>query len=237
MHKKNKTCTAEIKREGPSTASDRGFTLLELLIAITLLVLIVGITMGAMRIGSRSVAAAEKKMEVQERFRTVISIMDAQIQSQVPLTYDEQGNKLYYFRSEGKALRFCTNYSIWSGQKGYVIVDYKVDRDDTGREVLYAGEQTPGVEGRRETWLLDAAGISFEYYHKDLTEEQGKWSESLSPGTSIPEKIRIRIMQGTRTFSLVFPVRVGGEIVQVEGGTPVPTAPAQRMQNMQPKSK
>lgn len=237
MHKKAKAYLAEIKRERLFPASEKGFTMLELLIAITLLALIVGITMGAMRIGSRSVTAAEKRMDVQERFRTVISIIDAQIQSQVPLTYDEQGNKLYYLRSEGKALRFCTNYSIWGGQKGYVIVDYKVDRDDTGREVLYAGEQTPGVEGRRETRLLDAADISFEYFHKDLTEEQGKWSDYLSPGTSIPEKIRIRIMQGTRRFSLMFPVRVGGEIVQVEGGTPVSTATTQNMKNIRPQSK
>ncbi len=110
--------------------------------------------MGAMRIGSRSVAAAEKKMESQERFRTVLSIIDAQIQSQVPLTYEEEGNKLYYFRGEGKTLSFCTNYSIWGGQKGYVIVDYKVDRDNTGQEVLYAGERIPGLQGRRETRLM-----------------------------------------------------------------------------------
>ncbi len=199
---------------------ERGFTLLELLIAISLLALIVGITMGAMRIGSRSVSAAEKKMEIQERFRAVLSIIDAQIQSQVPLTYEEEGNKLYYFRGEAKSLRFCTNYSIWGGQKGFVIVDYRVDRDNTGQEVLYAGERVPGIEGRRETRLMNSSGISFEYYHKDPTEEEAKWRETLSSGMYIPERIRIHIMQGAKKFSLVFPVRVGGEIVHVAGGMP-----------------
>jgi len=221
MHNPSNIHAAVKRQQQPFPFSIRGFTLLELLIAITLLVLIVGITMGAMRIGSRSVAAAEKKMEAQERFRTVLSIIDAQIQSQVPLTYEEEGNKLYYFRGEGKTLSFCTNYSIWGGQKGYVVVDYKVDRDNTGQEVLYAGERIPGLQGRRETRLMSASGISFEYYHKDLTEEQVKWMETLSSGTAIPEKIRIHIMQGAKKFSLVFPVRVGGEIVQVAGGAPV----------------
>ena len=70
-----------------------GFTLLELLISLTLLVVIVVIAMGAMRLGSRSVAAGEKKMDDRERFRTVLSIIDAQIQSQLPLTYDEEAGK------------------------------------------------------------------------------------------------------------------------------------------------
>ena len=221
MHNPSNINAAVKREQRPFPVSERGFTLLELLIAITLLALIVGITMGAMRIGSRSVAAAEKKMETQERFRTVLSIIDAQIQSQAPLTYEEEGSKLYYFRGEGKALRFCTNYSIWGGQKGYVIVDYRVDRDNTGQEVLYAGERIPGIEGRRETRLLNASRISFEYYHKDLTEEQAKWGGVLASGTSIPEKIRIHIMQGAKKMSLVFPVRVGGEIVLAAGGTPV----------------
>ncbi len=70
---------------------DRGFTLLELLISLSLLVVIVVIAMGAMRLGSRSVAAGEKKMNDRERFRTVLSLIDAQIQSQLPLTYEERG--------------------------------------------------------------------------------------------------------------------------------------------------
>jgi len=198
----------------------RGFTLLELLISMTLLVVIVVITMGAMRIGSRSVAAGERKMEAQERFRTVLSIMDAQIQSQVPLTYDEGGNRQYYFRGDGTNLRFSTNYSIWGGQKGYVVVEYRVEADNTGKEILYASEQIPGIEGRQESRLIEATGISFEYFYKDPTEEQGKWLEVLSGGTVIPEKIRFQVARRSESFSLVFPVRVRGAMTPVQGGTP-----------------
>jgi len=219
------------------TSFDRGFTLLELLIAITLLAVIVGIIMGAMRIGSRSVTAAEKKMEAQERFRTVISIIDAQIQSHTPLTYEEEGNRQYYFRGEGKTCRFSTNYSIWGGQKGFVIVDYRVEKDETGQEVLYAGERIPGIEGRREVRMLDASAISFEYYYKGLADEQGKWMEILSSGTSIPEKIRMHITQGAKRLSLVFPVRVRGEITSVEGGLPVSAGRGPVVQKNQPQAK
>jgi prepilin-type N-terminal cleavage/methylation domain-containing protein len=200
---------------------DGGFTLLELLISMTLLVVIVAITMGAMSMGSRSVASGERKMDAQERFRTVLSIMEAQIQSQVPLTYEEEpGKKRYYFSGNGKTLRFLTNYSIWGGQRGYVIVDYTVKADNTGKEVLYAGEQVPGIEGRRDIRLIEATGISFEYFHKDRAEERGKWLEMLSGESFIPEKVKIHIVEGTKKLSLLFPVRVGGEMKAV--GTRMP---------------
>ena len=203
-----------------SVKSREGFTLLELLISITLLVLILVVTMGAMRMGSRSVAAGEKKMDAQERFRTVLSILDAQIQSQVPLSYDEQGNKKYYFQGDRKTLRFATNYSIRDGRKGYVVVDYKVEAANPGREILYASERTPGIEGSQDTRLIDAKEIVFAYYYKEPTDEQGKWVENLSDGTVIPEKISFRMTASTGDFSLVFPVRVRGEMTQVQGQGP-----------------
>jgi prepilin-type N-terminal cleavage/methylation domain-containing protein len=197
------------------TFSDGGFTLLELLISMTLLVVIVAITMGAMSMGSRSVASGERKMDAQERFRTVLSLMDAQIQSQVPLTYEVDGKKRYYFSGDGKNLRFSTNYSIWGGQRGYVIVDYTVKADNTGKEVLYAGEQVPGIEGRRDIRLIEATGISFQYFHKDRSEEQGKWLEMLSGESFVPEKVKVHIVEGTKKLFLVFSVRVGGEMTTV----------------------
>jgi general secretion pathway protein J len=195
----------------------KGFTLLELLISITLLVLILVVTMGAMRMGSRSVAAGEKKMDAQERLRTVLSILDAQIQSQVPLSYEEQGNKKYYFQGDRKTLRFATNHSIREGRKGYLVVDYRVEAGTPGREMLYASERTPGVEGSRDTWLIDAKEIVFGYFYREPTDEQGKWVENLSDGTVIPEKISIRMTGPKGDFSLVFPVRVRGEMTQVQG--------------------
>jgi general secretion pathway protein J len=203
--------TATGKRAG-------GFTLLELLISMTLLAVIVVITMGAMRIGSRSVAAGEKRMEEQERVRTVLSIMDAQIQSQIPLSYDEGDGRKYHFRGDGKNLRLSTNYSIWEGGNGYVIADYRVEADGTGNETLYASEQIPGIEGRRESRMIDAATISFDYFYKEPTEEQGKWREALSDGTVIPEKIRMHVARKSGNLSRVFPVRVRGTMMPVQGG-------------------
>jgi len=203
------------------TFASGGFTLLELVISMTLLGLIIVITMGAMGLGSRSAVSAERKMDAQERFRTVFSLLDAQIQSQIPLTYnDEDGQKRYHFSGDGKTLRFLTNSSIWSGQRGFVIVDYTVKADEGGKEVLYAGEQVPGIEGQRSIRLIEAARISFEYFHKEQAEEQGKWLEAVSGDSFIPEKVKVHIVEGAKDLSLVFPVRAGGEMAVVTSTPP-----------------
>jgi len=195
-----------------------GFTLLELLISLTLLVVIVVIAMGAMRLGSRSVAAGEKKMNDRERFRTVLSLIDAQIQSQLPLTYEEEAaSRKYYFRGDGKTLRFATSYSIWSGRKGYVIVDYRIEADSKGKEVLSASEQIPGIEGQSSTPLLEANGISLDYFYKYPTEEKGTWLELLPEGTVIPERIRFRLINGQEKLTLIFPLRAQRGIVPLPG--------------------
>jgi general secretion pathway protein J len=196
--------------------SRHGFTLLELLIAMSLLVLIVSITMGALRLASRSVAAGERRMESQERFRTVTALLDAQIQSQMPLSYGEEGNKRYYFRGDSKSLRLVTNHSIWAGARGYVIVNYRVAAGDGGKETLYASEQSLGIEGTREAGLfLNASEVSFEYYRREANEEAGIWVEQWDDETAMPEKVRLHLGYGTKKFLFQFPLRAKGKTVLV----------------------
>lgn len=212
--------------------SSAGFTLLELLISMTLLVVIVVIAFGAMRISSRSMSAGERKMDALERYRTVLSIIDSQVESHIPLTYMEEGNKKYYFRGDGKNVRFSTNYSIWGGRKGYIIVNYSVEMDPAGREVLFAAEQVPGIEGRRVSRMIEASAIYFDYFVKDAAEEQGRWVAGSYDGLNIPERIRVHLIQGPKKLSLAFPVRVGGKITAVQGGTAASPVSGQGVQNV-----
>ena len=127
------------------TERNSGFTLLELIISITLVAIIVLIVAGAASLGYRSFSSGEKKLNEIERLRASLIIIDAQIQSGVPLTLEDGGVKQYYFVGEKDSLKFSTNHSIWGGQKGYVIVSYKVETDDQGKKRLIASEYKVGT--------------------------------------------------------------------------------------------
>jgi len=197
--------------------SKAGFTLLELLISIVLLGVIVIIIGGAMRLGFRSVESGEEKSDSLERIRSSLHIIDSQIQSLILISpsYDEEKEEESYFQGYRESLQFSTNYSIWGGQKGYVVVTYRVEPDDQGKQILYASEKIVVMEDSRETKLLDNFdAIYFEYFYKDPTEEVGEWVEQWTDENNIPERIKLHLVNGEKDLSMIIPTRIGGSMIQ-----------------------
>jgi general secretion pathway protein J len=203
------------------SVDEKGFTLLELLISIAMLGIIIVILVGALRLGFRSVDSGEKKMESIERMRMSLFIIDSQIQSQTLLTYqgdealDEEAAQ-YYFNGQRDSLEFSTNYSIWGGQKGYVVVSYSVS-EEGGKAVLYASEHVVGVEESKDTKLLDTFDdIYFEYFYKGPTDEVGNWVEEWTDTSQIPAKIKVHLIKGGKDLPLVIPVRIGRSMLETD---------------------
>jgi general secretion pathway protein J len=188
-----------------------GFTLLELLISIAMVGLIVLIVTGAVTVSRRSIGSGERKIEEMERVRTTISIMDAQVQSGLPLTRDEDGAIKNYFEGQRDALKLATSHSVWKGQGGYVEVTYSIGADTDGKKTLSAAEQTVGLEDTQGIELLRGFDdISFSYYAKDPLEAEGKWIEEWTDETRLPEKVMLSLKKGDRSQNIVMPLRVRG---------------------------
>jgi general secretion pathway protein J len=172
-----------------------GFTLLELIISITLVAIIVLIISVAANLGYRSFNSGEKKMNAVERLRSSLTIIDAQIQSGVPLTSEDGGVKQYNFMGEQDSL------------------NYRVDTDDRGKRTLFASEYKVGMENQKETKLLEGFDeITFDYYKQDATEEEGEWITQWVDEEMMPTRIRINLVRGSNSLSYIMPVRVGGAI-------------------------
>ncbi len=195
-----------------------GFTLLELLVSIVLIVMIVAIVGAAMRLGYRSMDKGEKKAELQERFKVSLDLMDSQIQSGIPLkTTDEitEGANQYVFEGKKDSLRFASNYSLMGGQKGYVVVAYRIETGPDNKQTLFAQENTVGIENQKEVKLLEGFDdIHFEYFFKGATDEEGQWIEEWIDTVTIPGKIRIHLARDNQNISLIVPVRARPLTVQ-----------------------
>jgi hypothetical protein len=172
-----------------------------------------------MRLSIRSVNAGEKRIDALERMRTSMNVVESQIQSQIPLTYDDNGEKKYYFQGNKDSLQFSTNYSIWSGQGGYVTVYYEVVSDTTGKKMLKASENIIGTASSRETMLFNNFdSIYFEYFFKGPTDENGEWIDTWTDDRSIPSKIKLHLVSGQGDFSMIILVRIS--IPQSQPGMP-----------------
>lgn len=191
-------------------SSTQGFTLLELTISIALIGIIVLIISGALRLGWRAIESGEKKIESLERSRSSFAIIDSQIQSYTPLTYEEDAEKKYYFTGERNSMQFSTNYSVWGGEKGYVIATYTVTPGENGKQIMSVSENIVGMETTRMTELFNTfEEIYFEYFYEDFMEEEGEWVQQWTETTGVPQKVKLHFIQGSRDLSLIIPMRAG----------------------------
>lgn len=187
-----------------------GFTLLEVMVSIVLISMLVVVIAGAMRLAHRSIERGERKSEYLERIKVSFFVLDAQIQSAIPLARaDDEAGRLF-FEGSGESVKFASNYSLTGGQRGYVTVAYRVESNGEGRRTLYVQENNIGIENAREMKLLEGMEeIRFEYFRKetDSDDTQGEWVEAWTDELLFPRKIRVHVTWGGRKIELIVPVR------------------------------
>ncbi|MFO7569226.1 MAG: prepilin-type N-terminal cleavage/methylation domain-containing protein [Smithellaceae bacterium] len=186
-----------------------GFTLLELLIAMSLLIVVIGLAGLAMRLSFRTVASGEMKVNSLERMRSSMYIVSAQIQSQIPAVDQTDINRKVIFQGDRKSLQFVSGYSIWSGRQGYVHVHYSLRDDEQGKLALLASENIHGKSDKTETTLFDGFDeLSFEYFStKRDVRGVGEWTDEWNDVKWVPQIVRMRLTYGEETYVFILPVR------------------------------
>jgi prepilin-type N-terminal cleavage/methylation domain-containing protein len=185
--------------------NNRGFTLLELLISITMLALIAGIMGWSLNMAHRTLDKGEKKIRYLEREKVSFSLIESQILSLFPYQYDdEEGQKKLFFLGSKDKLMFTSNYSLWRGTKGNTFVTYDIQTNENDRQVIKITEQIIGLKEKKEAVLFDdCASINFEYFLKNAFEE-GKWVDQWPDDEQgLPEKIKINITCNTKNIALM----------------------------------
>lgn len=155
-----------------------GFTLLELVLAMAILVMVTGICYGAFFVASRSVLKGEVAVVTAQRLRVATDVLIRQVKSAVPYPARNEDDEVYpYFRGEPAGMAFVTangrlrggglarvRYYATGGDDGVDLVfeeDPYFGPDELGAEAPL-GEAPPlavrlltGVRGARFQYLLD----------------------------------------------------------------------------------
>ncbi|MDP2167054.1 MAG: prepilin-type N-terminal cleavage/methylation domain-containing protein [Thermodesulfovibrionales bacterium] len=178
-----------------------GFTLVEIVIAITLSAVIFAILLSAMRLAERSEEKGTEREEVSQRMRIVTDRLTWLIRGAYPYAVKIGEDTAVYFSGTDSALGFVTtSVDKYSGmpedEAGLKWVELTAGAEGLKiREGIYFLEKNiEAGSGREYIFDPDVKGISFEYLEIADTGE-GNWVLSWEPKKKdrLPSAVRVNV--------------------------------------------
>jgi general secretion pathway protein J len=177
---------------------DAGFTLLELLIALTLLGFLSLLLFGGLKLGTRVWERSEDVTASGNRIRGVQQLLADQIRRIYPmLGADAQ----VAFDGHESTLRFLTTTSDNGGLKRVMLLAGSDGDRTTLSEV--SNDELARNPGPVRTLLAPIVSLSFAYFGSEKGEQQASWHREWTQQNRLPQLIRVRASMTDR--ALVFP--------------------------------
>ncbi len=184
---------------------ERGFTLLEMLIAMTLLGLLMLGLFGGLRLGARVWEASDARSADRARIEAVQRFIRTYLGQARPLAAaDRTGDDLVAFIGRPGGLDFTATLPTHLSAGGFEHVALSLaERDRDQGLVLEHGPLRRREDGRAEliqleepetAVLLDnVAAVEFSYYGAHDRDEDGEWSDRWDDEDRLPLLVRIRV--------------------------------------------
>lgn len=191
----------------------KGFTLLELMLSMTIMAVVIVLILGAFQLGVRAWEKGEKDIDALDRQRIVLDLMKRQIASmwvRVPPPSLREDEQVLLFSGDERSMSFISHKALAPGHKfGMVYVRYDVMRDDEGGAGIRLFEENtvfmgPYADLRRikdkdTVWILwGAKGIRFAYLTPESDASAGEWVDVWDAGEygGYPKAIGISLQRG-----------------------------------------
>ncbi len=177
-------------RENRKPIAIAGFTLLELMLTMTLLGMVVVVISVALRLGLGAWEKGEKKVEGIQGPRIALDLLKRQISSALPYQVKKGSKAFFVFNGANKRLEFVTLAAISPQQKaGILYVRYFIEAEDEGTEHISFFEKDiilidPLAETNfedPEKWpqlIHGQKNISFKYTGKPKPDGLIDWEET-----------------------------------------------------------
>jgi general secretion pathway protein J len=206
-----------------------GFTLMELLVAMSLLSLVFVIVLQALGVSIKAWEKGDASQAEYQRFQAVISLIAGQIRSAYPLKVRDEVGKEYYTAFDGKesSLDFITSMSLSPQFKGGLCFISYFLRDDptTGTKTLLASEKgvlskgffapdkRQKIDDQEAFELLSGiTGLRFEYYAGEDADQGWKNTWDGTKEKDLPKAIRLHWEYNHSQMDLpdtmIIPIRV-----------------------------
>jgi general secretion pathway protein J len=180
--------------------AERGFTLLELLIALTLLGLLMAALMGGLRLGARAFDVGEDRLERTSRIQITQEFLRQRIGQASPLAVARpDGDYEPAFLGEPEQVRFATLLPMQIGP-GYHLMTLEVRDDGDRRQLLLRWRPfvprtgASGADEVSERVLLDdIETLAIAYFGTPDLNQPPDWFDAWDLLDASPKLVRIRV--------------------------------------------
>jgi len=161
-----------------------GFTLIEVVLAITIFALMGGVLYGAFSLGHTAVEKSEKSFNRNQKTRSVGDLLATYIRSGYPYRESIQDQTIF-FDGEREGLTFVSAYSHAMGGRGMAKIAIEKEQSDDGRALVRLAETAPvrvggdaGDGGQRSSLVILEGVRDFQLAYLDAEGDKENWEES-----------------------------------------------------------
>lgn len=201
-----------------------GFTLLELLVTMTLIGLVVVLISGALRVGIGAWERGTRKVSAIQNVRVALDLMKGQITSAMPVRVEKEGKEIQIFKGDSKHLAFVSSVALTPGpSSGAVYARYAIEENGDGMERLVFLEAdwaavsplmpaVPETMNGRRSLIQSARSIRFEFL-SPLEDINPVWTDRWNEADPLkmPSAVRITITPEGEPLPVDLVVRIPAE--------------------------
>lgn len=185
-----------------ATREEHGFTLMELLVATTLLGILMVALFGGLRLGTRVWEASDRTLVASEEGEVIRNFLRTRLEQTLPVTAtlpDNQQETL--FRGEPGVLRFASSMPISLGSDLFLLelLLKRSETSDRSQDLVLRwrpidANRTAGTEDVSERVLIeDVAGLEFGYFGRRENAVDAVWASDWQVGEVLPVLIRLNL--------------------------------------------
>lgn len=178
----------------------RGFTLIEVIIATSLLALGLALSFATIRGAGKATERAEAVSQRDERLRAVQGFLRTQLSAALPIAFvfDEQSGEAHFLRAGKDKIEFVAVMPGYLSRGGPYLQTIELVRGQNGQQLVFQHQllTTDGaLEAEREpVVLLDGiAEGGFDVEALDPQTRRGKWQPEWKVSAQLPPLVRLRI--------------------------------------------
>lgn len=211
----------------------RGFTLVELLLAVTLLSILLALTYGGMHAATRAADRGQQILEESGRLRMAHQFVRKQLNQAIPLAFNQtEGEALdtpdpEVFLGSADYIRFVGPMPGYLGFGGPQVQELALVPGDDGLELQLTHALVQGFEESRlgelePITLLDRIDrAEFQFLARDEEGELVPWTNTWEDPATLPVAVALDIEFEEGTYTawplLVAAIKVDGSVAEVNG--------------------